>query len=72
MFDYYENADTKVVVSPIGKSSWETSEGMAHFSKSGKTCYVFPDDTTMDVYRKKDKHWHCFGVKNQKWKIKII
>lgn len=70
----YENAKIKVLVKPIaiGKFDWESGKGLAIYSKSGKTCYVFGDDITLDIYRRHGKAWRCFGVPNQLWAIKNL
>lgn len=68
----YEQANIAVLVKPFKPTPWETFHGMAVFSKSGRTVYVYQDDTTVDTFRlQSDGSYLCFHVPKQRWKIKV-
>jgi len=59
MKSYFERATENVKVE---FSDGEKTEGKAYFFKRGKTEYVsvFPDDTTVETFKKVQNKWtHC-------------
>lgn len=65
----------KVIVKPANKAAVKFGDHLvceADFSKSGKTCYVYLDDASRDVYRKVGNLWKCFHVPEALWHLKIV
>ena len=51
----------------------EQFTGVGGFFRSGKTCCIYYDDTSMDKFRlNKDGTWRCFGTTHKRCKIEQV